>query len=324
VLPPEGGDEWGDLEVYLEMAGDAPTIGDTVTYHVRATLPAGYELKLPESYDFPAEFSVVKEDISLKKTPTEGGTQFDLAIPLRVMRLGRLKIDEKTFIVTGPGGVGEERRAGRIFVTTGSLFADENEPAPSGALPPVPVVERNWLMVWTIGILAVVGAAVAVTLFVMNRRRKTSKPAPPARPAHEIALEKLKELEDSRMHLSGEMGAYYTALSGILRAYLGGRYGFDSLDMTTTELAERMGKAELEHFRFEALTFMLQEFDLVKFAKVLPTQTQCEQDLAKVRELVQGTAPRPDAARPMSATAGVETNGQPGRQEGVRSDGRSA
>jgi hypothetical protein len=289
------------VEAAVEMEGESPTLGSTVVYHVRTTLPAGWELKLPESYDFPPGFRVVKEGISLKRTPVAGGEEFDLAIPLLVMRLGRLKIEDKTFLLSGPGGQTAQATVGRVVLNTGSLFPDENEPAPAAAVGPVPVLERNWLMIWTLAILGVVAVAVTVTLLVLNRKRKREKPAAPARPAHEVALEKLKALDEKRLDLAGEFAAYYTALSEILREYLGGRFGFDSLDMTTTELVERLRRARLENFLFEGVSFQLQEFDLVKFAKMIPTQSRCREDLDRVRQFVEATLPPPVPEAPASA-----------------------
>ena len=62
------------------------------------------------------------------------------------------------------------------------------------------------------------------------------KPPPPPRPPEEVALEKLGAVKTSGMLERGEIKEFHISVSEAIREYLGGRYGFDSLELTTEEL----------------------------------------------------------------------------------------
>jgi hypothetical protein len=156
------------------------------------------------------------------------------------------------------------------------------------------VVEKNWLLIWVLVGLGIVIVAVGATLLVMARLKpRTEPPGPPPRPAHEIALEELKKLAASGLHKEGEFALYYTELSSILRNYLGDRWGFDSMDLTSTELCQRLESVAIAHEHYQEIALLLDELDLVKFAKVIPSQTRCDADLNRVEALVLATMEKP-------------------------------
>jgi len=272
------------------MDGENPLAGDTVYYHLKVTLPEGWELEVPANLNFSRGFRPLKEEVTLRRKATSEGSEFDLRVPFVVVRIGRLKLAERVFAADGPAGEVGEVRAGRIVVVTGSHFASENEPARSDAEAPVPLVETNWLLVWVLVILTVVAAAVGITLLVLrNTRHRKPRPSPPPVPPHILALGALDELAALGLEKEGEFPRFYTRLSEILREYLGGRWEFDSMDLTTTELLATMEGVKLEHRLFQRLVLVLEDFDLVKFAKRLPSQTQAGEDLTAVRDFVTGT-----------------------------------
>ena len=73
----------------------------------------------------------------------------------------------------------------------------------------------------------------------------------------------------------GKVKAYYTALTDILRRYVGGRYGIDAMESTTDEILAQMG--ELSKENYNNLRTILQLSDIVKFAKGVPTEQENEQ-----------------------------------------------
>jgi len=278
----------------LEMDSENPCVGDTVSYHLKVLLEPGWDLQAPANLNFSEGFRPVRESVVLKRTAVKGGVQFDLVVPFIVVRIGRLKFAERKFDAAGPGGETGRVRAGKIVVTTGSMFASENEPEPGSPLGPLPVVERNWMLIWVLIILLVVAMAVLVTLVAMTRLKPAGeRPGPPPLPPHVTAFRKLDSLAELGLEKKGLFARFYTTLSMILREYVGGRWEFDSMDMTTTELNEKMRSVKLEHFVYEKLTYLFADFDLVKFAKVVPTPDQASADLERVREFVIATMVRP-------------------------------
>jgi len=300
-----------EAEATLEMDSDAPRAGETVTYRLKVTLPPGFELKVPENLKFAEGLEPVREGVVLKSKAADG-TAFDLAIPFVVMRLGRLKIAERTFEATGPGGTLLHVKTGRLKVLTGTWFPNENDPQPGSPVGPLPLIERNWLLIWSLVVLGIIGMAVSITFVVSSRLRRRRGPVgPPPRPADEVALEKLDALVGRDLPRLGEFNQFYTELSQVLREYLGGRWAFDSMDLTTTELLKRMERVRLEHFILEKLGYLLSDFDLVKFAKVVPSASRATEDLERVRNLVLATRPLPAVVQETTSATQGGAGGMP-------------
>jgi len=70
-------------------------------------------------------------------------------------------------------------------------------------------------------------------------RAGAHRPAPPPRPAHEVALERLDRL-GARLGTSDDLRPFIFELSEIIREYLGARFAFNSLELTTEELVLRL------------------------------------------------------------------------------------
>ncbi len=288
----------------LEMPSESPRAGETITYRLQVTLDAGFELKVPENLKFADGLEPLRDGVTLKRKEVAGKTEFDLAIPFVLMRLGRIKLGERTFEATGPSGTLLQVKTGKLKVLTGTWFPNDNDPQPGSPVGPLPLIERNWVLIWSLIVLGIVGLAVAVTFLVSSRlRKRVAKPGPPPRPADELALEKLQALVARDLPRVGELNLFYTELSQILREYLGGRWGFDSMDLTTTELLKRMERVRLENFLLEKLGYLLSDFDLVKFAKVVPTSSRAAEDLERVRNLVLATRPLPAVQEANSASS---------------------
>ena len=85
-------------------------------------------------------------------------------------------------------------------------------------------------------------------------------------------------------------------MSEVIRDYLGGRYGFDSLEMTTDELvAELKRHAGRELHLLGEIQGWLSACDLVKFAKVSPTAAEARGALESAIRIVTATRPAPVA-----------------------------
>ncbi len=276
------------------MDSENPLVGDRVEYVLTVALPSGWTLDAPEELHFIAALRPQREEVVLRRTEIGDGVQTELIVPFVLVRAGRIKIPPRSFEATGPGGELGTIKAGKISFHTGSYFANETDPKPADPFGPLPVVERNWLLIWVLVGLGIVIVAVGGTLFFIARLKpRTEPPGPPPRPAHEVALEELRKLAASNLAKEGEFALYYTELSSILRNYLGDRWGFDSMDLTSTELCQRLGGVAIAHEHYQEVALLLDELDLVKFAKAIPSQTRCDDDLNRVEALVLATKLQP-------------------------------
>jgi hypothetical protein len=129
----------------------------------------------------------------------------------------------------------------------------------------------------------------------LRRRSLSLSPAAliPQRPPDEVAMEKLRALRAAGNFSVDGYRPFYFAVAEILRAYLGGRYGFDSLELTTTELMSELEKRapHLVTPDGEVARF-LGDTDLVKFARSGSTEGAALAALDAAQAIVLSTAPK--------------------------------
>jgi hypothetical protein len=91
-------------------------------------------------------------------------------------------------------------------------------------------------------------------------------------------------------------------LSEIIREYLGARFSFDSLELTTEELVLRLRRRvpiqEMRGFVLGEVEGWLAGCDLVKFAKVSPSMAEARGALETGIRIVESSRPRPEPAAP--------------------------
>ena len=92
------------------------------------------------------------------------------------------------------------------------------------------------------------------------------------------------------------MKEFYTSLSEITRRYLGRRYRFDALEMTSEELLREARSIGWDAPLLRSLAESAAESDGVKFAKMQPGQAARHDALERARQLVLDTRPAPKPA----------------------------
>lgn len=152
-----------------------------------------------------------------------------------------------------------------------------------------PVQVPNYFF-W-IALTVLLGSAAAAWFYFKRRKPEAAEPlAPrePERPLDETILEKL-DAAKAEYEKTGDARAFYIRISDIFREYLGKRYGFESLERTTSEIFTEMKKAGAER----AVSFESKEIlagcDLVKFAKYSPSEKEAGTDWERIRGFVQKT-----------------------------------
>lgn len=142
-------------------------------------------------------------------------------------------------------------------------------------------------------VLILLGLVIFTILYLSRRRRKqqseTYTPPPPPPPAHETALAKLAELEQSDLLEKSEVNEFQTQLTYILREYLEGQYGINALESTTDDILESLRKIQIPEEWRMPLRQMLQTADLVKFAKAQPPLSFHLEALSSVKTFVEQT-----------------------------------
>jgi len=160
---------------------------------------------------------------------------------------------------------------------------------------------------YVLGTLAAAALAwLAILLYRRSQRRKQHVPVrtQPSRPAHEIALEGLRRLDEEKLWQQGNFKAFHTRLTDILRSYIEHRWQVYALEMTTDEILEYPVIYKLPSVTADRLRNILVLADFVKFAKMIPGANDNEQALKNAFDFVLDTR--------LSAPVAGESNGQTG------------
>jgi hypothetical protein len=140
-----------------------------------------------------------------------------------------------------------------------------------------------------------------------RRRPRPLTPPPPKRPPWEVALEAFFDIRQARLIEQGRLADHFDRVSGALRQYLGDRFGFDALESTTQEIVGHLQQTpEAAAFASEVEMSLL-DVDLVKFAKMAPTEAQCHSLLEQSEQLVRRSIP----VVAVAPVAEVVTGGNP-------------
>jgi hypothetical protein len=132
---------------------------------------------------------------------------------------------------------------------------------------------RDYLLYFIIGLLiiAVLGGS---WYFIVTRRRKrlvaTAIKIPEKLP-QEIALEKLKQLDNEKLwQHNDQVKGYYVRLTDILREYIEQIFNVPAMENTTDEIIAGLQYKNLPGDALKKLNNLLVMADLVKFAKAKP------------------------------------------------------
>ena len=138
----------------------------------------------------------------------------------------------------------------------------------------------------------------AIIYFIFRKKKVKEEIKAPAIPAIEIAIQRLKELDDKQLWQNNKIKAYYVELTDILRTYVEDDLSIPALESTTDELIEtitdfnqssKMGISKETIKNFSAL---LKTGDLVKFAKAKPVANEIEADRNSAEFILKDLKPK--------------------------------
>jgi len=107
--------------------------------------------------------------------------------------------------------------------------------------------------------------------------------------AHQIAYEKLHKIVEDDLLKKGRFREYFIRVSETIREYLGNRYGFFAMDLTSRELVDELRDRPTPGLEIGGLKTLLQNADLVKFAKLDPTDEMSSSAIDGAYSLVNAT-----------------------------------
>jgi hypothetical protein len=289
---------------------------------VRLGEPFGYEIEVrhapPERYAIPAALDAPPfrgAGGACRREAQGDEVRTTCAIRLALFALG--PHDVPALALSMETAEGTETVAIPGPRVTGVGVIEPGAPAEGLALrplaPPVPLVVSSLrVLAWAAGAAALLLAALLARRALRARAREEPLAVPPEAPGARLAR-RLDALEAEGLPARGRGGEHVAAVSAMVREWLGAVTGVNALDLTTTELCERLARADDPRVDLAALRRFCEEADLVKYARAPAGPAECAAATAWARGLAARPAGRAEGARreaPGAAGAGGPEGGR--------------
>ena len=123
---------------------------------------------------------------------------------------------------------------------------------------------------------------------------------------HQKAMKEIEQIKADRMVASENAKEYYTKLTDTLRKYIEERYGFSAMEMTSSEIIERLTAAG-DQQSLDELRQLFTTADLVKFAKYSTMINENDANLVSAIDFINQTKlenqPVEDVQKPVLSEA---------------------
>jgi len=151
---------------------------------------------------------------------------------------------------------------------------------------------------WVLAALLIIGLLVYYFVF---RKKKTEEDIEivPALAPFEEAMQKLQQLDEKLLWQNNHIKKYYSELTQIVRGYIERELKVPALESTTEEIVEtlldfnKIKSIDTSKETIKTLKELLQEADLVKFAKSKPLALEIEEDRKDAENIISNLKPKP-------------------------------
>ena len=177
----------------------------------------------------------------------------------------------------------------------------------------------DWSLLFWLSVLMLVLMAVGYYLYMRLRDNKpiiTHIRIVKRLLPHQKAMKEIEQIKAEKMQNAENPKEYYTRLTDTLRKYIEDRYGFSAMEMTSSEIIERLEKALSEDAQTaESMKAELRQLfttaDLVKFAKYSTMINENDANLVSAIDFINQTklenVPTEEAVKPELTEADQRT-----------------
>ena len=187
-----------------------------------------------------------------------------------------------------------------VNVATIAIDTTKVKKFPIKAIKAEPYTYDDFIIYIYILIAALVIIGFWIYWFVIRKRKEeVEEPTYRALPPYDEAIFKLNELDEKLLWQNNQVKEYYSELTEIVRGYIERELKVPALEKTTDEIVETLQDfndaetIETSKETIKKLKKLLQEADLVKFAKSKPLALEIEEDRKDAELVIHNLKPKP-------------------------------
>lgn len=296
------------VDVKTEVDKSKVEVGQSVRLTIDLLVDPGVDLPaLPADKLTFAPFEV--RDAARTTLPSEGERRkIRYTFKLAPYEEGQLKIPAASFPYKISDNVEKVARSTEVTVDVARVVGTKDDKQgeirdlKKAEVSPVPTI------LYAAGAVALLLGLLLLRGLVRSLRykRMVTVVEPPL-PPFEHALRELARLERERLPEQDRHEEYYDRLTATMRGYLSWRYNVPMLERTSSEILTDLRRLEIiPADQFGELKRILEEGDLVKFARFGPPAETCDSRLVTARELLEFARPAaPDPKKPERELVGA-------------------
>ncbi len=187
-----------------------------------------------------------------------------------------------------------------VNVATIAIDTTKIKKFPIKAIKAEPYTYDDFIIYIYILIAAIVIIGFWIYWFVIKKRKEeVEEPTYRALPPYDEAIFKLNELDEKLLWQNNQVKEYYSELTEIVRGYIERELKVPALEKTTDEIVETLQDfndaetIDTSKETIKKLKKLLQEADLVKFAKSKPLALEIEEDRKDAELVIHNLKPKP-------------------------------
>jgi hypothetical protein len=278
---------------------DTMLIGDQINFSFSAFYKNG-EVFFPISKDSVGTFEVIEQNTPIYKD-SNGMKYYEVSYKLTQFNPGRYAFQPIMVLFK------HNTTIDTMYTPSCGVFVKSIKLDSTDVIKPIkgpiqiPLTWKEWLPYIIGGLILLI--ALGFFIYWLVTRKNKGKPLVikvTQQEAHEIALKKLKVLDQTKRWQTEEIKIYYLELSEIIREYLENRYLFPAKESTSGEIMESLEGKGLDASIRKELGELLSISDLAKFAKMKPLPDENLRCLKQAVEFVRNTKPEPSATEKKS------------------------
>lgn len=277
--PPEGG--W--------------TVGDPIPLRLRATYSDDVKVTLPELPGQWGPFEVREQALLDPVLNDNGAVTAVREVKVALWAPGEYETPPLEIHYQGVGGESQVAPVPPLSIAVASVLNEDDlekrDLKPQASLPRPPV----WP--WILAGVTVATLSFLAGRWLWQRLRRPQKEAAKFeipvddRPPEETAYEELDRIAALDLPAQDEFKRHYTLVADCVRVYLEGIYHVPAMDRTTSEVMAALRGVHIDGGSIPLLRILLEDADMVKFAKFRPALDQARQIVVRARHFVDVTKP---------------------------------